>query len=176
MRFALQPSPNPRRQPLTVRLTAGVALAAAAFGAVPLAQHLFQQVELHSSVAPLAPAPAPPVPPRLAAATPKHHLLRNLHPLAGLASWYGSVWNGRPTASGETFDESQLTAAHRTLPLGTLVRVTNLRSMHSVIVRINDRGAFGPGRIIDLSSAAARELGMLQQGMAQVKLEVLGKR
>lgn len=166
MRSAHQPSPR--------HLLAVAAVTAALVGSIPLTRHAVQQAELHSAVAPLAPAPAPPAPPALP--KPKHHLLRNLHPLAGLASWYGSMWNGRTTASGETYDESQLTAAHRTLPLGTLVRVTNLRSMHSVIVRINDRGAFAPGRIIDLSSAAARELGLLQQGMAQVRLEVLGKR
>lgn len=175
VRLLLQPSPQHHTHLLKRRLAAGVVVTAAVIGSVPLAQHVIQQVELHSSVAPLAPAPAPPAPPRLAA-SPRHHLLHNLHPLAGLASWYGSVWNGRTTASGETYDESQLTAAHRTLPLGTLVRVTNLRSMHSVIVRINDRGAFAPGRIIDLSSAAANKLGMLEQGLAQVKLEVLRKR
>ena len=85
------------------------------------------------------------------------------------------MWNGHRTASGETYDETQLTAAHRSLPLGSLVRVTNLRSMRSVIVRINDRGAFAPTRIIDLSSAAARQIGMVEQGLAQVKLEILGK-
>ncbi len=148
-------------------------MAVTAIGTVEGSGWLLRQAELHTSVAPLAPAPAPPAPPKLATQT--HHLLHNLHPLAGLASWYGAMWNGRTTASGEIYDGSLLTAAHRSLPLGTLVRVTNLHSMHSVIVRINDRGAFAPGRIIDLSSAAAQELGMLEQGLAQVKLEVLRK-
>ena len=69
-----------------------------------------------------------------------------------------------------------MTAAHRSLPLGTLVRVTNQRSMRSVVVRINDRGAFSPSRIIDLSSAAARQIGMAEQGLAQVRLEILGRK
>ncbi len=99
--------------------------------------------------------------------------LSALHPLRGLASWYGSVWNGRKTASGETFDEARLTAAHKTLPMGTVVRVTDVRTQRSVIVRINDRGTLAPGRIIDLSSAAAARLGILQAGTAKVKLEIL---
>lgn len=150
-------------------------IVALAVGSTELAEHVVGQMEAHATVAPLAPAPAPPAPPL--ASAPKRHMFRALpfHPLAGLASWYGSVWNGRRTASGETYDETQLTAAHRSLPLGTLVRVTNLHSMRSVIVRINDRGAFAPSRIIDLSSAAAREIGMVKQGLAQVKLDVLGR-
>ena len=95
------------------------------------------------------------------------------NPLRGIATWYGSVLHGHKTASGETFDENELTAAHRTLPLGTLVRVTDLRSRRSVVVRINDRGTLAPGRIIDLSSAAAEQLGILRAGTAPVKLEVL---
>ncbi|SEB92334.1 septal ring lytic transglycosylase RlpA family protein [Terriglobus roseus] len=123
----------------------------------------------------LAPHSAPPAPPAVAA-QPHHHHFLGLHtnPLRGLASWYGAVWNGRKTASGETFDETKLTAAHKTLPLGTLVRVTNLESMRSVIVKINDRGTLAPNRVIDLSSAAAHELGMVEKGLANVKLEVLG--
>ena len=85
------------------------------------------------------------------------------------------MWNGRTTASGEAFDESQLTAAHKSLPLGTMVRVTNLNSMRSVIVRINDRGALAPNRVIDLSSAAAREIGMVNTGLTRVSLEIIGK-
>jgi rare lipoprotein A len=129
-----------------------------------------------SSVTPLAPAPAPPAPPKLAVV---HRLLSTdlakMNPLRGLASWYGDVWNGRTTASGETFDETKLTAAHKTLPLGTLVRVTDLRSRRTVVVKINDRGTLAPRRVIDLSSAAARELGILEEGLARVKLEVIGK-
>ncbi len=91
----------------------------------------------------------------------------------GEASYYGPGLAGQPTASGETFDPQKMTAAHRTLPLGTRVRVTNLRNQESVVVRINDRGPYAKRRVIDLSVAAARELGMLHQGRARVRLEVL---
>ena len=157
---------------LGIAIVAGSALGSAAAATTILAVHAVHSMELHATVAPLAPAPAPPSPPILPV---KRHRLFHINPLAGLASWYGSVWNGRKTASGETFDEHELTAAHNSLPLGTVVRVTNLRSMRSVIVRINDRGTLAPNRIIDLSSAAAREIGMVEQGLARVKLEVIGR-
>ena len=83
------------------------------------------------------------------------------HTETGLASWYGKAHHGRRTASGERFDMQALTAAHRTLAFGTIVRVTDVASGRSVNVRINDRGPFGNGRIIDLSYAAARKLGMV---------------
>jgi rare lipoprotein A len=91
----------------------------------------------------------------------------------GSASFYGEELAGNPTASGERFDPAKLTAAHRTLPLGSRVRVTNLRNDESVVVRINDRGPFHGNRIIDLSEAAARRIGMLQQGTARVRIELL---
>jgi len=91
----------------------------------------------------------------------------------GLASWYGQEFQGRPTASGERFDMNDLTAAHRTLPFGTRVKVTNLENSRSVVVRVNDRGPHKPERIIDLSYAAARQLGMIEAGTARVRLEVL---
>jgi len=90
----------------------------------------------------------------------------------GLASWYGGKFQGRRTASGEVFDTHLLTAAHKTLPFGTLVRVTNLENGKSVTVRINDRGPFVPGRIIDLSMAAATAIGLAGKGVAPVRLEV----
>jgi rare lipoprotein A len=89
----------------------------------------------------------------------------------GMATWYGNQFHGRRTASGERFDMHALTAAHRTLPLGACVRVTALGSARSVIVRINDRGPFVRGRVIDLSYAAAQALGVVSAGSAQVKLE-----
>jgi rare lipoprotein A len=91
------------------------------------------------------------------------------HP-EGLASFY---WQPQKTANGEQFDKTALTAAHRTLPFNTRVRVVRLDSGRSVIVRINDRGPFKPGRIIDLSDAAASIIGMKGQGLARVRLEVL---
>lgn len=92
----------------------------------------------------------------------------------GVASWYGNEFHGRPTSSGEIFDTNDLTAAHRSLPFGTHVMVTNLANDRSVVVRINDRGPFVRGRIIDLSYAAARVLGLVGPGTARVRLEVLG--
>jgi len=91
----------------------------------------------------------------------------------GLASWYGRDFNGRPTASGEIFDMYGYTAAHRSLPFGTRVRVTNEANGRSVVVRINDRGPWVEGRILDLSYAAAKQLGMLEAGVIRVRLEVL---
>lgn len=92
---------------------------------------------------------------------------------SGNASWYGAKFHGRRTANGERYDMNQLTAAHRTLPFGTKVRVTNQRNGRAVVVRINDRGPFAGRRIIDLSRGAAGALGMVNSGVAPVKLEVL---
>jgi len=91
----------------------------------------------------------------------------------GLASWYGRDFQGRPTASGELFDMYAYTAAHRDLPFGTRVRVTNEANGRSVVVRINDRGPWVEGRILDLSYAAAKQLGMIEAGVVRVRLEVL---
>lgn len=88
----------------------------------------------------------------------------------GLASWYGRSYEGKPTASGEAFDSHALTAAHPILPMQVCVQVTNAENHEAVIVRINDRGPFAPGRIIDLSEAAASGLGMLDEGVARVHL------
>src|SRR5262245_49722597 len=89
----------------------------------------------------------------------------------GLASWYGGSLNGRRTASGERFDQEALTCAHRSLPIGTRVRVTNLENGRSVVVTVTDRGPFVRGRIIDLSRGAARRLGLLHAGTARVRVE-----
>jgi rare lipoprotein A len=88
----------------------------------------------------------------------------------GNASWYGRKFHGRKTASGERYDMNRLTAAHRSLPFGTIVHVVRVDSGEAVAVRINDRGPFIDGRIIDLSRAAAREIGMIDDGVAQVEL------
>lgn len=90
----------------------------------------------------------------------------------GNASWYGGRFHGRLTASGETYDKYALTAAHKTLPFGTIVRVRSLTLGREVDVRINDRGPFAPGRVIDLSRAAAEALGLMEAGVAKVSLNV----
>jgi rare lipoprotein A len=91
----------------------------------------------------------------------------------GDASWYGRKFHGRATASGERFNMRKMTAAHQAIPLGTRVRVTDLETGRSVIVRINDRGPFKKRRIIDLSWGAARRLGMVEKGVTKVGLQIL---
>ncbi len=91
----------------------------------------------------------------------------------GKASWYGKRFHGKKTASGEPFNQHALTAAHRSLPFGTLVRVTNLSNKRSVVVRINDRGPYAHSRVIDVSRKAAEKLGMLDHGVAPVRLQRL---
>jgi rare lipoprotein A len=92
----------------------------------------------------------------------------------GIASWYGEDFHGKKTANGETYDMHAMTAAHRTLPFSTRVRVTNLDNGNKTEVRINDRGPFVPGRMIDLSRSGAKELGMLGAGTARVVVEAVG--
>jgi rare lipoprotein A len=124
------------------------------------------------SPAPFAPTLSAPVA-VVKAVKHKSPLARLTSPLAGLASWYGTVLHGHHSADGEIFDENLMTAAHQTLPFGTRVRVVDVTTGRSVIVKITDRGILSPGRVIDLSSAAAESLGILSQGVARVRLEVL---
>lgn len=100
-------------------------------------------------------------------------LITQAQQYSGMASWYGPKFHGRRTASGEIFNQHGLTAAHRSLPFGTQVRVTNRRNGRSVVVRINDRGPRKQSRIIDLSSAAANAIGLKQAGVAPVTVEIL---
>ena len=93
----------------------------------------------------------------------------------GVASWYGPGFYGRQTASGAVYTGAGLTAAHRSLPFGTRVRVTNLENGRRVVVVVDDRGPYARGRVIDLSPAAARRLGMLHDGLARVRVEVVGR-
>ena len=93
----------------------------------------------------------------------------------GKASWYGAEFHGRPTASGDIFDMHAKSAAHKILPLGTVVKVINLSNKRHTIVRVNDRGPFVKGRVIDLSRAAAKEIDLLNPGVADVKIIALGK-
>lgn len=120
-------------------------------------------------------SPAPFTPSLRAAAVikPRRRLGSLATPLAGLASWYGSVLHGHRSADGGVFDEQEMTAAHNSLPFGTRVRVVDVSTGRSVIVKITDRGLLSPGRVIDLSSAAADSLGILGEGVARVRLEVL---
>lgn len=113
-----------------------------------------------------------------AAAGPKNREQpRSISPKAfqiGKASWYGKRFHGRSTASGEPYNMFEFTAAHRTLPLGTWVKVTNLRNNRYVVVRINDRGPYaGPSRVIDVSYSAAQILGFRDRGLVKVRLDVL---
>jgi len=91
----------------------------------------------------------------------------------GLASWYGPPYHNRRGSNGEVYNMNAMTAAHRTLPLGSMVRVTNVKTRRSVLVRITDRGPFIPGRIVDLSLAAARKIDLVQPGVAEVKVELI---
>ena len=91
----------------------------------------------------------------------------------GMASWYGAERQGKPTASGELFDKEGLTAAHPKLPLGTTVRVTNLKNLVSILLRVNDRGPGIPARVIDVSWAAAKQLGFLEAGLTRVEIDIV---
>ena len=91
----------------------------------------------------------------------------------GLASYYGHKFHGRPTASGEIFDMNGISAAHRELPLGTVIRVTHLGNGRSLKLKVNDRGPFIDNRILDLSLGAAKRLDMIEEGVAKVKIEIL---
>jgi len=128
-----------------------------------------------------APVPAPPpatLPgpestPRSKSAPPLAPVVPGSYVEEGLSSWYGVPFHGRRAANGETYDMYKLTAAHRTLPLNSIVRVTNLLNGRSAEVRITDRGPFIEGRVLDLSLAAARELDMVNAGVGPVRIEVL---
>lgn len=139
--------------------------------AVPLTALLLAAAAPLAGCAPASAAVATPVPgapePALTG------LLPALGAFEGLASWYGPGFAGRRTASGEVFDPNALTAAHRSLPFGTVVRVVNLDNRRSVEVRINDRGPFKPDRVIDLSRAAAEALDMIGSGVGPVRVEPL---
>lgn len=123
----------------------------------------------------LAAALVAPVAPGTAHETGAHGAGVVVKSISGAASWYGPKFHGRLTASGEPFDMHQLTAAHRTLPFGTRVRVTHVANDRSVVVRINDRGPFHGKRVIDLSRKAAEVIGLVQRGVGKVKVEVLAR-
>lgn len=107
------------------------------------------------------------------AVDPADHAGEPLRVESGRATFYADRFQGRKTASGERYDREALTAAHRTLPFGSVVRVINLENERSVLVRINDRGPFSRRRVIDVSRAAAKKLGMIRDGVVKVRVEVL---
>jgi peptidoglycan lytic transglycosylase len=132
---------------------------------------LFGCAQLERAPEPAPPRPAPTVPPR--PVPPSSGATGISTQQRGRISMYGNDFAGRKTASGEPFDPAALTMAHRTLPFGTRVRVTNLENHLSVVVVVNDRGPFVPGRIADLSEAAARRIGMVADGVVEALLEIL---
>jgi len=125
----------------------------------------------HSQIVVVPLEPPPPAPPETKPAIDTSAFDTVPPNETGVASWYGDEWQGRITASGQPFDDRKLTAAHRTLPLNTRVRVTNLKTGQSVEVTITDRGPYTDGRVIDLSKAAAKKLGMVKEGLVPVRIE-----
>lgn len=180
----VSPSPAPlsRRQRLRARLgrarrqaavvtSVGLLAAGAGVVATPTTTLALDAPAATVAAAPIERATPPPVP-----LLPPTVSVSNVagSPLeGGMASYYGAELAGNATASGERFDPSELTAAHRTLPFGTRVRVTNAATGQSVVVRINDRGPFHDDRVIDVSTAAAQEIGLKRAGTAEVELERL---
>src|SRR6202166_4922859 len=106
----------------------------------------------------------------------RHQVVKTKPYQIGTASWYGQIFDGKPTASGEPYDMYDMTAAHLKLPMGSYVRVTNLRNGRAVVVRVNDRGPIVPGRIIDLSYGAARVLQFEHRGVQKVRLDLVKPR
>jgi len=121
-----------------------------------------------ASSAPTSPVPSKP--------EIRHRTGKNQPYQIGTASWYGEYFVGKPTASGEDFDMYDMTAAHPTLPLGSYVRVTNLRNGRAIVVKVNDRGPIVPGRIIDLSYGAAQALQFENRGLQRVRLDLVKPR
>lgn len=138
--------------------------------AIAFATHGVTQAQSAASAA--APAPAPMATPAPAAA-PAPMAATDADAMEGKIAHYGRKFSGRRTASGERFNPGALTMAHKTLPFGTKVRVTNVANKRSVVARVNDRGPTTPGRIADLSTAAASRIGMLRAGIVEAKLEVV---
>jgi rare lipoprotein A len=148
---------------LSPRLRSGAGAAAAVALAAAASAGCEAEVPLFPPASPPADAGPPPQDERV------------VEVLSGKAIWYGGKWHGRRTASGETFDKEAMTAAHRTIALGSRVRVTDLESGRSAVLRVNDRGPYGAdrSRVMDVSEAAARQLGFHRRGWTRVKIEVL---
>lgn len=150
--------PRPRRSLTIVGAMLAIVVGMASAQSVAPADHVVTQ----------APTPAQAQPDQPTAKAHRHHWYQ-----LGVASWYGRFFQGKTTASGQPYDEYAMTCAHRTLPLGSVLRVTNLRNHKSVVVRVNDRGPMPESRVIDLSYAAAYTLGFSERGIAPVKVELL---
>lgn len=163
-----------RRWILVLAIVLPVAIAAVLFTLLSVS------VQADVPLTPAASALPAAVPPEVLRRPPVVRLqfANPIEELRGLASWYGDAFDGHTTANGETYDMHALTACTNALPFESVVRVVNLRNHRSVVVRINDRGLLFPGRVIDLSYAAAEKLGMMRSGVAPVRLDVLslGKR
>ena len=125
------------------------------------------------SAAPAAPVAAPAAAPAAVAKTPA---AASTDSMSGKIAYYGSKFNGRKTASGERFSSKAMTMAHKTLAFGTLVKVTNPANKKSVVVRVNDRGPATPDRIGDLTTAAAKKIGITKVGVAEVTMQIVGKK
>jgi rare lipoprotein A len=159
---------------LRIWLAAGASSVLLVVGVLAVSPRTVQADARLSQPAVTAPPVAPiasTTPVTLAPEQPAGH--STTHALHGFASWYGSVFNGRKTASGERFDMYAMTACHPTLPFGTMVRVVNHSNGRAVVVRITDRGYLYSGRILDLSYGAAQKLEMIKPGLTKVDLEVL---
>lgn len=161
------PVPTGRRLPRVALLAGAAYLVLVAWQGTEAPAPLLARQDIPAAAAPALPHPAPPLPEEAEVVEPEATAEH------GVASWYGRDFHGRPTASGERFDMHGLTAAHRTLPFGTPVEVRNPANGRSVVVRINDRGPHTRRRLIDLSYAAARDLGIAARGTAPVELRIL---
>ena len=159
---------------LVLALTVGTAVGASPNGEEFMVETI-EESEPIKAIRVVAPVRALPVPPPRPVETESAVASKLIQVVQGAASWYGPGFYGRTTANGERFRKGTLTAAHRTLPFGTKVRVTNLSNGRSVVVRINDRGPFKYHRVIDLAHGAASQLRMMQAGEVPVKLEILTK-
>jgi rare lipoprotein A len=162
------------KKPLLIWLVAGAFSIALAAVVVTLSTPAVQADVLLPRPLATAPPGLPPETATPALLAPKLTTSsQTAYELHGLASWYGGVFHGRRTASGEVFDMYAMTACHPTLPFGTIVRVTNRDNQKSVVVRITDRGYLYKGRILDLSYGAAEKVAMVRAGIAHVDLEVI---
>jgi len=166
----------------TIRLRASVALSLVCLFALTACSHKPPRASIPPAPPPTGTAPAGEPPAKAEAgkvpeaAPPELEIPAEAKPVfveTGIASWYGPPYHNRRGSNGEVYDMHAMTAAHRTLPLGSIVRVVNLETKASAVVRITDRGPFIEGRVIDLSKAAAEKIGMIQKGTTEVRLEVL---